>query len=112
MDVQFTREGSTLIAAVVGRIDGGNAHEFAETVGKAQSDDDKAMIMDFAELDYISSAGLRAVLMTAKSCKSSNSEFALCSLPDQIMTVFEVSGFDKIIAIHPDRAKAIASVNS
>ncbi len=110
MDVQFAREGNILIAAVSGRIDGGNAHAFAESVERSSLQDDEAMIMDFAEVDYISSAGLRAILVTAKRCKSVNSHFALCSLSEQIMTVFQVSGFDRIISIFPDRKDALASI--
>lgn len=112
MDVQFSREGNVLVATVSGRIDGGNAHKFAESIETSSLQDDGAIVVDLAEVDYISSAGLRAILVTAKRCKSGNTGFALCSLSDQIMTVFQVSGFDRIISIFPDRSDALASVTS
>ena len=64
-----------------------------------------------APLSYISSAGLRAVLVTAKMLWSREAKFVLCSLPAQIRGVFETSGFDKVIALHPSRAEALASLD-
>ncbi len=112
MDIQFEREGDILIAAVSGRVDGGNAHEFAETIDRSSLQDDRAMNLDFAEVDYINSVGLQAIFVTAKRCAAGNSGFALCSLSEQVMTVFEVCGFASIISIFPDRAGALAAVKS
>ena len=112
MDIQFAREGNILIAAVSGRIDGGTAHEFAASIDRSSLQDDESMIMDFAEVNYISSAGLRAILIMAKRCESENSKLALYSLSEQMMSVFEISGFARIISIFPDRADALASVKS
>ncbi len=112
MDIQFEREGNILMAAVSGRIDGGNAREFAESIDRSSLQDDRAMILDLAELDYINSEGLQAIVITAKRCASGNSGFALCSLSEQIMDVFEVCGFARILSIFPDKADALASVKS
>ena len=68
------------------------------------------MIVDFANLHFISSTGLRAVLMTAKSLRGQDTAFALCSLSGAVLHVFQMSGFDEIIAIHPTRADALASL--
>ena len=67
--------------------------------------------MDFEKLVYISSAGLRAILLTAKSLGNLNAKLALCSLSDQIREIFEISGFDKIITIHPSKAETNASLH-
>ena len=73
-------------------------------------DSDRAVIMDFEKLVYISSAGLRAILLTAKSLQSRDAKLVLCSLSEQIREVFEISGFDKVLAIHPTRAAALAAL--
>ena len=109
MDLKTERQDGVLSAHVGGRIDGTNAREFEEAVRTAIDKSDRAVIMDFENLSYISSAGLRAVLLTAKNLRTQDAKFALCSLSAHIREVFEISGFDKIIAIHPSRAEALAS---
>ena len=111
MDVTTERQDGVLSAQVSGRIDGSNAAEFEEAIRTAIEESDRAVIMDFEKLVYISSAGLRAILMTAKSLGNRNAKFALCSLSDQIREIFEISGFDKIITIHPSKAEALASLH-
>ena len=110
MEVTTERQNGVLSARVSGRVDSTNAREFEEQIRTAIEDDDRAVIMDFEKLVYISSAGLRAVLMTAKNLWKREATFALCSLPDVVREVFEVSGFDKIITIHPSREEALAAV--
>ncbi len=110
MEVTTERQNGVLSALVSGRVDSTNAREFEEQIRHAIEDDDRAVIMDFEQLAYISSAGLRAVLMTAKNLWRREATFALCALPDVVREVFEVSGFDKIITIHPSREEALAAV--
>ena len=111
MDVTTERQDGVLSARVGGRIDGSNVAEFEEAIRTAIEESDRAVIMDFEKLVYISSAGLRAILLTAKSLGNRNAKFALCSLSDQIREVFETSGFDKVIAIHPSKAEELASLH-
>ena len=111
MDVTTERQDGVLSAQVGGRIDGTNASEFEEAIRTAIEESDRAVIVDFEKLAYISSAGLRAILLTAKSLDNRNANFALCSLSDQIREVFETSGFDKVIAIHSSKAEALASLH-
>ena len=111
MDVTTERQDGVLSAQVGGRIDGSNAAEFEEAIRTVIEENDRAVIMDFEKLVYISSAGLRAILLTARSLGNRNAKFALCSLSDQIREVFTTSGFDKVIAIHSSKAEALASLH-
>ena len=110
MDVSTERQDGVLSARVGGRIDGSNVAEFEEAIRTVIEESDRAVIMDFEALSYISSAGLRAILLTAKSLSNRDTKFMLCSLSGQIREVFEISGFDKIIAIHPSRVEALTSL--
>ena len=109
MDVSAERQDGVLCVRAEGRIDGANARQFEETVRTAIEDGDRAVILDFEQLVYIGSAGLRAVLMTAKSMYRHDVGFALCCLTDVVRAAFATSGFDKIIAIHTTRADALAA---
>ena len=111
MEVITERHGGVLSARVSGRVDSTNAREFEETIRTAIQDGDRAVILDFERLVYIGSAGLRAVLMTAKNQWRREAKFALCSLSQGVRDVFLVSGFDKILSIHPTQAEALESVN-
>ena len=110
MDIQTERNNGILIAKTAGRIDGVNARDFEEALKAAISADDNNVVMDLEGLSYISSAGLRVILLIAKTLRKRNAELMLCSLSDPIREVFEISGFDKIIPVHASREQALASI--
>ena len=109
MDVTTERRDGVLTARVEGRIDGSNAVQFEEAVRTAIEESDRAVLIDCEGLSFISSAGLRVVLLTAKTLMGRNAGFALCSLSEPIREVFRISGFDSIVAIHPTREEALAA---
>ncbi len=111
VNVTTERIDDVLSADVEGRIDGSNVVQFEEAVRTAIEDSDRAVIMNFENLVYISSAGLRAILLTAKSLQNRDAKLLLCSLSDRIREVFEISGFDKILPIHATKADALASLD-
>ena len=110
MEIQTERANGTLIAKAEGRIDGVNARDFEEALKAAISTDDNTVVMDLEGLSYISSAGLRVILLIAKTLRKRNADLILCSLSDPIREVFEISGFDKIIPVHASREQALASI--
>ena len=110
MEINVEREDGTLIAEVKGRVDSANAREFEQTLSAAIGDD-RNVIIDFEGLSYISSSGLRVLLLVAKTLRQRSAHLALCSLAGSIREVFEISGFDKIIPIHGSRAEALAALD-
>ena len=109
MEVETKRQGDTLIAMTDGRIDGANAREFQTALDAAIDANECAVVLDMERLSYISSAGLRVILLTAKALQGRNRKFAICSLSESIREVFEISGFDKIIPIHASEVEALAA---
>lgn len=112
MKLTTDRIEGALVATPGGRIDGLNARDFQEALKSAAGTDEKAVIVDFGGVTYISSAGLRAVLVVAKLMRERKSAFALCALSEPIREIFSVSGFDKIINIHATREEALAACAS
>lgn len=110
MEITAEREGRTLTAKATGRVDGVNASEFEQTLRDTIQDDDTAVILDLAGITYLSSAGLRAILLTARSLSQRKAKFMLCSPSAPIREVFEISGFDKIIPVHDTRDAAVAAI--
>ena len=111
MNVEVQRQDGNLIALVDGTVDGNNAVEFQTTLQGAVQEGDKSMVLDLSSLSYISSAGLRVLLLIAKDLQNRGANFAICSLQGQVGELFLVSGFDQIIAIHDSQEAALASFN-
>ena len=110
MAIDFQRNGGTLIIEAAERVDSTNAQRFLEDLDAAIEPTDQLVILDMEKLTYISSAGLRVVLQTAKTLQRQNSGFALCALSGTVREVFEISGFDQVIAIHPSQEEAISAL--
>lgn len=109
MDVMEEKSGSVLILGPKGRLDSNSSKSFEDRLlGRMEAE--RQVVIDFADLDYISSAGLRVLLMAAKKSKSQGAKLALCELKPQIREVFEMSGFGKLFAIAPSRADALSRV--
>ena len=68
----------------------------------------KNLVLDFAALDYISSAGLRMVLVVAKRLKGEGGQLVLSGMQPHVREVFDISGFLAILNVEPTRAEALA----
>jgi len=112
MKIETDRQDDILSLLVSGRVDGSNAAAFEETARAAIEENDRGVMMDFGNLSYISSSGLRVVLLIARRVVSRDARFALCALSDELREVFKISGFDRIISIHPSRTEALASLGA
>ena len=112
MGVSVEREDGIAIAKADGRIDGSNASQFQADLQAVIDESDQALILDFESVSYISSAGLRVLLLTAKTLEGTGTKLALCSLSEPIREVFRISGFDYIIQIHDSQAEATSAVGS
>jgi anti-anti-sigma factor len=91
-----------------GRLDFGAAPGFQQHLEQALSGTPVAVVVDCAALEYVSSAGLRVFLVAARVARQSGIRFAACALTPPVREVFEVSGFTRIIEVHPDREVALA----
>ncbi len=110
MEIKTERKGGVVVALAEDRVDGANAREFQEALQAVIEDAGNAFLLDMERLTYISSAGLRVILLIARALQSQNTKFAVCSLSDAVGEVFEISGFDKIVATHGTQADAIAAL--
>ena len=107
MEILEETTGNATILVPLSRVDSATAKAFEARVIAAVGAGAARVVIDFSRLDYISSAGLRVVLVGAKMTRAPR-KFALCGMKPQIREVFDVSCFSKILSIHPDRAAALA----
>jgi len=112
MNVRETENNNTAILALEGRLDSTTSEAFEQQLmGKIDAGSNK-MVIDLSSLDYISSAGLRVLLMAAKRLKTEGGAFALCRLKEPIRQVFEISGFLSILTVVDSIDDAIAAIAS
>lgn len=100
-----------LVLAPQGRIDSSNATA-AEAEVLDHLNGHSRVVLDCAKLDYISSAGLRLVLIAAKHLKRSGGKLALCAMQPQVREVFDISGFASILTVVGTRSEAESAVGS
>ncbi len=109
--LKIEHEEKALILNISGRIDGSNAGDFQTEVQDSIPEDAGSVILDMNDLTYISSAGLRVILLLAKTQRSKNGKLVMCSIADPVKDVFTISGFNAIIPTYDDRPSAIEAVS-
>jgi anti-sigma B factor antagonist len=100
MEVTERQHNGITILGLKGRLDSNTSDTFERQLLGLVEGGATRLILDFQELDYISSAGLRVLLKAAKELKRSNGRLALCALKDYIKEIFEMSGFVSFLPIH------------
>ena len=110
-DLQAHETEGAFMISVTGHIDSLNAEEFQARLKQNVKDyGGNVVILDLATLTYISSAGLRAILFTAKMLHASGRKFSICSLSEAVNSMVRIAGFDKIIDVYESPAEAVSAV--
>lgn len=112
MDIEVAeeRDGEALVLLPIGRLDSANARSFESLVMTHVDRGEQRLLVDFGRLNFISSSGMRVLLMAAKKLHASQGKLVLCGMPDHIHEVFRISGFDQIIPIRDTRESALAAI--
>jgi stage II sporulation protein AA (anti-sigma F factor antagonist) len=110
--MEFTQEqaGDVAIVKLAGRLDSSTAQPAEESFARVLGSGVPRLAIDMSKLEYISSAGLRVLLVVARKVQQANGKVVLFGLLPNVHEVFSVSGFDKIFAIQSDAAAAVAAV--
>jgi anti-anti-sigma factor len=99
MDIHHEKKGVITIITINGRLDGATAPVAEGAITNILIEGCTQLVFDFSELDYISSVGLRTLILTAKKLKQKEGKIVLCSMVDHVKEIFEISGFDSFIPI-------------
>lgn len=83
-----------------GRLDSNTSNDFEERLLNSIQGGESNIILDFENLEYISSAGLRVLLKAARELKGGDGKLVLCALKDYIREVFDLSGFVSFLPIY------------
>ena len=97
VDINKISDGAKLVVSVSGRVDSTTAPQFEEEI-KSSIEGVTELVIDFKELEYISSAGLRVLLSTQKTMMKQGS-MVIKNVSEEVMDVFEVTGFVDMLTI-------------
>lgn len=98
MTITTLRDGSHITLEVEGRVDTNTSTQLQGEILRAFQGA-RQLTLDFAQVPYISSAGLRALLIGQKTATTKGASMELLHVQPAVMTVLELSGFDSILTI-------------
>ncbi len=106
MELNNITKNNKSIISIIGKINAITAPEFEQYLKTLVNNGILKIILDFSKVDYISSAGLRAILVITKLLKTKSGSIVLASLKPEVKNVFEISGFTSIIPVVEDIEEA------
>ncbi len=98
------------VVSVRGRIDAATAFDMEKELNKLILANSIKIIINFNDVEYISSGGLRILLSTAKALKNKNGDLRLCQLGDHVYKVFKLAGFTTIFNIYETEDEALKEI--
>lgn len=108
MEFAHSQNRDLHIVQVAGRMDINSSAAFEKEIQGCLDKKHEALVIDMTELEYISSAGLRSILVSAKAARSVGIELRFCGLAGIVDEVFTVSGFKKMFKIFDSLIDATA----
>lgn len=113
MSLDSRRYADVTVVAPSGRID----HEAAGPLERAiapllaPAASPAALVLDFGRVDYISSVGLRVLMVAARQMRAQQAGFAIAGLQPVVAEIFAISRFDKVLPVHADVAAALGALS-
>lgn len=98
MLIEQEKQEEKLILKLSGRLETSTAPMLQEAIDKIQKDVTE-LRLDLKRLEYVSSAGLRVLLAAMKKMKAKDGTMAVCHVNEEVMEVFEITGFREILNI-------------
>ncbi len=109
MEISKQKEAGLMIVSINGRLDTTNYSVLDKELDSLVNDGENNILVDCADMDYISSSGLRVFLVYLKKTKANGGKVMLCNMQNMIKEVFSVSGFTSLFDIYNSREEAIAA---
>jgi anti-sigma B factor antagonist len=99
------------LVAVKGRVDSATAPKLGEALDAIAAEGRYKIVLDMGELEYMSSAGFRALIAAQRNCKRFNrGEVVMTNVPANIHSALELAGFTTLFQIFPDVTTAVGNI--
>ena len=107
MEIATRTQNGVALVALAGKLDIHTSPQAQQALDAILASGAQKMVIDFTALDYISSAGLRVLLGTAKRLSGAGGALHLFGLNETVREVFDISGFSTILAVFGTEADAL-----
>ena len=104
--IMETLDDRLVFFGVSGRVDALTSPQLEQELMSALAQQGKFCVLDLTQVDYMSSAGLRVLLMCKKTAARNKGTFALCGLQESVRKILEMVGYLPLLEIYPDRTTA------
>lgn len=113
MQCSFAADGDILVACPSGRLDTTTYNDF-KTALNAKLDETKAkhLVIDLADLEYVSSAGFREFFLAGRRMSRDGGTLSVCSFQPAVKELFDIAQFMTAYAVHDTREAAIAAAKA
>lgn len=109
MNLQSEPQDKALVISITGSIDALTAEELTRHMSSEVERGHVRLVADLSGVDFMSSAGLRAILATLKRCRNAGGDLRLAGPQAGVERVLKMSGFTTLLKVFPSRADAAAS---
>ncbi len=109
MEISTSESGDVRILSFQGNLDTNTAPDAESEINGLIDGGAQKLLVNFEKLDYISSAGLRVLLATAKKLKASSGDLKICCLNQTVQEVFDISGFATILSVASSEEEALGA---
>ena len=110
METSKRKDKGALVISLKGRLDSITSPMLEKDLTDLMASGERFLVMDLGDLEYISSAGLRSILVVVKRLKEKQGKLLLASLKGVVREAFEISGFSTIIPVFESVDSALSSV--
>ena len=107
LNVKIEEEQGKTIIRVEGRLDAASSPNLENKLNELINAGKKQLLLDFAKVDYLSSAGMRLLLSVTKKLKTIDGKLNFCSINEEVMEIIKMAGFERILAIYPTEKEAL-----
>jgi stage II sporulation protein AA (anti-sigma F factor antagonist) len=114
MESKANNFANVVLVEVGGRVDHGTAPAFGSALlphVEGCTGEEKKIIVDLGKVHYLSSAGLRVLMIAAKGCRQQNGKLVLTGLQPTIQEIFKIGRFDMVLETFPTVRDALAAIS-
>ena len=109
LGIEIEHDQGILFVRLDGRLDAASSPLLEKKLVELTSVEKAKVLLDFAKINYLSSAGMRLLLSTTKKLTKNAGGLHLCSVNEEVMEIIKMAGFERIIHIFPTEQEAIYS---
>jgi anti-sigma B factor antagonist/stage II sporulation protein AA (anti-sigma F factor antagonist) len=107
LEIEETKVEDIIVLRIKGRLDVTSSPQSEKTIFDLINKGAHKILLDFSQVDYISSAGMRMLLSSSKKLKSLSGKLILCQVTAGVMDVLKMSGFDHVLELSKTEEDAL-----